>query len=316
MPLPALSVILAAAEGYCYIECTVRHLAAQTVAKTLELIIVAPSREHLNAPPEVFAAFGCHQILEVGPLRSIGSANALGVRAVNAPVVAFAEDHCFPEADWAERIIAAHAESSPQYGPWAVVGPAVLNANPGSAVSRADYWIGYGAWAWPCESQERDFLPGHNSSYKRDILLSLGPELEALLEAETVLHWKLRRLGHRLYLDSAVRTAHTNFSRWGVWIKILFLGGWVFAGARFPREALAKRALFAAASPLIPLVRLRHIFRHAAQRRMLGQLFSCFPALLVGLLVDGAGQFVGYLAGPSDAMARLAPYEFCRAKYS
>ena len=48
---------------------------------------------------------------------------------------------------------------------------------------------------------EVDYLPGHNSSYKRDVLLGYGDRLESMMESETVLHWDLRAKGHRLYLS-------------------------------------------------------------------------------------------------------------------
>jgi hypothetical protein len=38
-------------------------------------------------------------------------------------VVAFAEDHCYPDQHRAEALIAAHR------GPWAADGPAMRNAN-------------------------------------------------------------------------------------------------------------------------------------------------------------------------------------------
>ena len=58
----------------------------------------------------------------------------------HAPIVALAEDHCFPEPGWADALIRAHQ------GPWAVVGPVVRNANPATIVSWCDFVIGYGPW--------------------------------------------------------------------------------------------------------------------------------------------------------------------------
>src|SRR5437588_133855 len=82
----------------------------------------------------------------------------------------------------AQALLAAHR------GPWAAVGPVVRNANPSTSVSWADFLIGYGPWCDPAPAGDLDHLPGHNSSYKRAILLDYGSELEGLLEAESVLH--------------------------------------------------------------------------------------------------------------------------------
>src|SRR5690606_27239485 len=129
-----------------------------------------------------------------------------------APIIALAEDHCFPDPQWAERLLAAHQHF------WAAVGPGVRNANPRTAVSWADLFIGYGPWLIPSPSREAEFLPGHNTSYKRKILLDYADQLEKMMEAETLLHWDLREKGHRLYMESAAVVAHTNFSLWASWI--------------------------------------------------------------------------------------------------
>ncbi len=309
MGLRALAVVLTATDGFGVIAKTLEHLRRQSAASQIELVIVAPSCTELQAPEGLLEGFGETTVVEVGEIGSIGSANAAGVRAARAAVVAFAEDHSFPDANWAERILAAHE------GPWAVVGPAVKNANPASAISWADFLIGYGPWAWPCETREAEFLPGHNSSYKRELLLEYGNRLEKMLEAETVLHWDLRQKGQRLLLDASIRTSHTNYSQWGVWLKVQCLGGRVFGGARLAGAPWGKRLIFAAASPLIPVLRLWRISRTAFERGLFGKWLYCLPALAVGLLLDGVGQMMGYLAGPGEAMRKLAPYEFCRARY-
>ncbi|MCC6586331.1 MAG: glycosyltransferase [Bryobacterales bacterium] len=308
MPSPELSVVLTATEDYATVRKTIEHLRRQTAAAKIELVLVARRASELRAPAADLAPFHSHVVVELDPIRSIGAANAAGVRAASAAVVALAEDHCFPAEDWAERILLAHRNG------YAVVGPVMTNANPRTAVSWADFFIGYGPWAAPCASREANFLPGHNSSYKREVLLGYGPGLEGMLESETVLHWDLRGKGHRLYLDSTIRAAHTNYSLWSVWLRVQYLGGRMFAGTRLKGAPLAKRLLYAAASPLIPAIRLLRITKSVAGAGLWTQWLRTLPTLMIGLTIDGVGQAVGYLAGPSDAMERLAPYEFCRIR--
>jgi len=92
-------------------------------------------------------------------------------------VVAFTEDHSFPTPVWAEALIARHRE------PWAAVGPAFLNGNPQTLRSWTNLLIEYGPWLDPLEAGVRDHIPPHNSSYKRDLLLAYGDELQGLVEA-------------------------------------------------------------------------------------------------------------------------------------
>jgi hypothetical protein len=40
--------------------------------------------------------------------------------------------------------------------------------------------IGYGLWLIPSPSREVEFLPGHNSSYKRDVMCSWNTGINSL----------------------------------------------------------------------------------------------------------------------------------------
>jgi hypothetical protein len=207
-------------------------------------------------------------------------------------------------------LIKAHAQGH------AAVGPEVCNANPGSLVSWCDYLLGYGPWMSPCPAGQVPFLPGHNSSYKRNVLLSYGERLESMLESETVLHFDLVRQGYTLYLEPSARTAHVNFALWGVWLPVQYYCGRVFAGTRASAWSPGRKLFYGAASPLIPFVRAARLcaeFRKPHRPRH--RLASILPALFVGLAIDGVGQMIGYLRGPADSAARLADYEFDRLRF-
>ena len=166
----------------------------------------------------------------MGEMHSVGAAYAAGVHSATAPVVALGEDHSFPHPDWAERLVSAHQQ------PWAAVRPQVCNANPGSSIATADFLIAYGPWSESARSGEVEHLPGHNSSYKRDLLLEYGDSLPGMLEAESVLHWQLRRNGHKLYLETAAKTSHVNISRLVSWASAQYHAGRMFAAFRARNE--------------------------------------------------------------------------------
>jgi GT2 family glycosyltransferase len=304
---PELSVVLAAADGYGSVRQTVTHLRAQTALDRIELVLVLP-RGSAAADDAGLRDFRWLKRVEWPP-GTVGGANAAGVREASAAVVALAEDHCFPEPGWAEALLLAHRED------WAAVGPGVRNANPATAVSWADFFIGYGPWMLPAERREADFLPGHNSSYKRELLLGYESELEQMLEAETVLHWDLRRRGLRLLLEPAAVAAHTNFSLWRSWLPVQYHAGRLFAGSRVRGMPGWKRLLYVTGAPLIPLVRLARIARQAARARLSGRFLASLHALAVGLALDGLGQFMGYLAGTGAAREQVARYEYRRVDH-
>lgn len=307
---PAVSVVLATPDTYDSIRLTVRYLRAQTVRHQIELLIVGPSEEAIRAAESDLAGFWGHRLLAVGPLTSIARANAAGVRRARAPLVALAEDHCFPEPGWAEAFIAAHE------GPWAVVGPAIRNANPTTMVSWSDFVIGYGPWMDPVPAGPAPFLPGHNSCYKKSVLLAYGGHLEEMMEAETVLHFDLGRRGHQLRLEPAARASHTNFALASSWLPVMFYQGRVFGASRARRWGAGKRLLYVAASPLIPVLRLWRCVREMTKPGRPKQLLPrMLPMLILGLALDGLGQMLGYLAGQGNAVERVARYEFHRFRH-
>lgn len=305
---PALSVVLATPGPVSMIAATLNALRAQTLRSRIELILIVESKERLGLDPSMAEGFCNLQIIEVGKIRTVAHADAQGVLAASAPIVAFAEDHAFPEPGWAAALIEAHR------GPWAAVGPTIFNANPDTALSRADLFLAYGPWLDPALCGERSHLPGHNSSYKRDILLKYGQRLEEMLEAETLIQWDMRSKGLRLYHSSEARTRHTNFSLVPPFMNACYACGRSFGAARALHWNLVNRAIFTVASPLIPAVRLFRILRDVqASPTQRQSLRGALPALIFGLLLDGLGQMLGYALGPGDSAERLRIVEFDRA---
>lgn len=308
---PALSVILVTPDGFDALRQTVRHLAAQTIRDRIEIVIVGPSRAAIAPDDAAVEGFARVELVEVGEVRSGAHGYTAGIRGASAPVVVLGEDHSFPDPDWGRALVRAHE------GPWAAVGPVVANANPGSLISWADFLLGYGPWIEPAPAGEVEHLPGHNSAYKRDLLLEYGDDLESWMEAESVLHWDLRARGHRLYLEPAARTNHFNFSRLSAWLAASFHHGRTFAGRRarsWGRRAWLRRIAYTLASPLIPLVRLRRFVRDLRRSASPVSAWRLAPALLLELAVSAAGEAAGYAVGEGDSPIRVSAFEFHRER--
>jgi hypothetical protein len=305
---PALSVIMLTPDSGSSLRRTIQALAAQTVRDRIELVFVAASASALEIDPTVPACFASHQVVEIGAMTSTAVARAAGVRAANAPLVAFAEDHSFPMEGWAAALIEAHL------GPWAGVGPVMRNANPGTLTSWANLLVEYAPWLDPIPAGEYEHIPGHNSSYKRSVLLACGDNLADILEAESILQWDLRRRGHRFAIEPAARTRHENFARLGASVPLRFHSGRLFAASRAREWSAARRAFYTCAAPLIPVVRLvRTLGAMKRIRLRRGPRQVALVAILLAL--DGAGELVGYAAGSGGAMPRLADLEFHRERY-
>lgn len=308
--VPLFSAIISTPGGFDTIRKTVRCLLAQSMADKIELVIVTPSQVGYDVDDNYVSGFFGYKIVGFPSMKSVGAANALGVRAATAPVVGLCEDHSFPDPGWAEALIAAYNNNV------AAVGPVIKNANPKTLVSWADLLIAYAPWLDSVPSGEINHLPGHNSSYKREILLSYGDDLDKMMVSESVLHWDLRQKGYKLYLESNAKTAHTNFSLLLPWIKSKFHSGRVFGSARMVGWPRWKQLVYSAASPLIPIVRLwRMLIILSTTQQTFLFLLKLMPVMFAGLSISALGEMAGYAFGPGDSIEKLAKFEFHRRRY-
>jgi hypothetical protein len=178
-----------------------------------------------------------------------------------------------------------------------------------------DFLVDYGRWVPPVASGPVDDLPGHNSSYKRALLLDYGPELESMLDAEWILHRDLRHRGYALYLEPAAMTRHVSPSRLVPSLVQWFHYSRGFATSRSRDWPGARRALYAAGSPLIVLVRLRGVIaamRRVGQARLIGR---ALPLAVLTLAASAAGELVGYAVGGGEGAEGTREYELHRDRY-
>lgn len=311
-PAAELSVVLVAGTGPSNIVRTMQHLRAQTARRRMEVLIVAESSAGIDLATLAGDQFAACRVVEVGAIRERGAAAAAGLLAATSPIVGLIEDHSFPEPEWAEAMLRAHAAG------WTGVGPVVYNANPETVGSWVNYILSYGGFAPPLEAGERDLLPWHNSSYKRAALAPFTDRLGALLEWEGSLQAELIARGHKLYLEPAARTHHSNVSRALSTVGLNTQRGRIMGAQRATRERwpLWRRVIQAAAFPLFPLLQLRHVLPE--MRRM-----PVPPAMRTRVLVGvgatlgvlAAAEAWGLLAGEGDAVARIEDYELHRTRH-
>jgi hypothetical protein len=307
---PQMSVIVLTPDNLASVSRLVAHLQAQTVKEKLEVVIIVPSVESAGLNEVNLEGLGRVQVVEMGAFTKTAQARALGIRRAAASIIALTEEHSFPRPDWAEVLIEAHQER------WAAVGPAMENANPHSLLSWANLLIEYAPWVDPVSGGVTDYLPGHNSSYKRDVLLDYDAELGRILEAEYVLHSDLKARGYELYLEPAAKTQHLNFSAPWSWISLRLNDGIAFAALRSAGWSIPRRMVYAAASPLIPCIRLgrimRHIRRLAPRHKLMPRIV---PVLIAVLVISGIGEMLGYIFGEGQAAVKLSQMEFDRVEH-
>lgn len=309
-PIQALSVILITPDTFETVRRTCGYLAAQSIVERLELILCAPLESELHADTEMLARFGKTTIVETGNCRVVAQVKAMAARKASAPHIAFIEEHAFPHPCYAQHLLEALEQG------YAAAGPLMVNANPKLAASWANFVIEYGPWAGWSEARSPEHLPGNNGSYRREALLSFETSLEAMLDAESLLHWELKRRGERLRHEPRAKVFHVNITAFQPFWKVHYYYSRMFASARAAAWPIWKRLLYAGGGALIPIIRLK---RHWPDIRRVTPASSRTPTfwvlLALGLVSAAAGEVVGYFAGAGRSRERIYWLEFHRPRY-
>ena len=307
---PALSVVLVT-DQYETIRLVVACFAAQTNPDRLEIVIVIPRESANEVPLDRLSMFHSIKIARVESIKPMPAARAAGVRASTAPVVFIGETHSFPHPGFAEAIVTAHD------GPWDVVVPGLANANPSTAKSWAAFILDYGYWLAGLSASTIANGPTWNASYKRHILMDLGPRLDTALSSGDELPQKLRSDNRRVYFEPRAVIDHTNVEING-WADERYLSGLVVGANRGRRWSRPRRAFYLAASPLIPFVLL---YRTSKAVRLLlreGSLpRGSLLAIAAAAVVRTVGEAAGYAIGIDDeAEDRMEHYELHKLRFA
>lgn len=235
--VPELTAVVVTPARFDQLRRTVRHLREQTAAARVELVIVAPSTAAVgDCRREELDGFASVQVVPAGPIPNVDKASAVGVRAATAPAVALIEDHAFCQPGWAAAIIEAHRRADE------VIGSVILNGNRDRMLSWVNLLIAYGTWTDTTHAGAIDCLPGHNITYKRDVLLSYGDELPERLGRDGGLLDDLSGQGARFFLEPGARIAHVNPSILSATVDLRFNAGRLYGHMRCTGEGWSRRS--------------------------------------------------------------------------
>jgi len=308
--LPALSVIIATPDGFETIRQLLRYLAHQTIREQIELVFVTPSQSGLVVDREAMQPFWGYQVVEIGPFHSVNRARSKGIRQARATVVALTEDHCFPMPNWAQALLEAHQ------GPWVGVGPVIGLANQQTLQVWASFFIQYAPWMKPFAGGSVNDIPGHNSSYKKDILLQYGDKLEAMMDFEYVMHQDLQRRGYQLYTEPRAEVYHLFMTEFWAAQRETFLIGRLLAATRAKHLPAWKRLAYLVTTPLLPALRtwriLKEIWGFGWQKELLP---GVLPWLFLELSISALGELTGYLFGKGDSPHITLDLDFHRDRF-
>ena len=301
---PDYSVVLVVGTQRARAGAALESLLAQEGIERTEVLLFDRAEGVPDLPGSDHPSVRMHR---VPPDAIFSTVRTTAVHMARAPYVGFLEEHCRARPGWIAALLRAHQ------GPWAAVGSEVHHGNGSFSISRLIGLMNYYPWLAPTTSGVREMLPGHNSSFQREVLLSYGDDLERLLRADVSLFQQLIADGHRLYLESGAKFEHINETSLRSIVKGYFFWhrGYGVERARVGGWSPARRALYVAATPLIPfyfvmklLIRLSKVRPDLVAEALIGT-----PKILVAQLASASGQAIGLVFGPGDTEAKFTDYE-------
>ena len=288
-------------------ERAVRCLASlfsQSVIDRMEVLLVDIAREQHEPLP---GSNHPHVRIIRMPGSTYARARFRVVQEAGGRIVGFIEEHAWAFDGWAEAIVEAHGEA------YAGVGAEVHVGNPSVPHSPLIGVMNHHPWLAPAPRGLRTHLPGHNSAYKREILLRYGDGLLDLLRAELALCTRLRADGERLFLENRARFAHINETGIVSPSRGYFLWNRCYGDARARQFAWspARRMFYAVCTPLMPVYYLARLLPRLRRERpdLYPIAVAGIPRLFLAQSASAIGHTAGVLFGVGDAEARFSDYE-------
>jgi hypothetical protein len=178
------------------------------------------------------------------------------------------------------------------------------------------FFIQYAPWIKPTPGGVLPDIAGHNSSYKRDILLEYGSDLEKMLDFEYTLHQDLQRRGHQLFVETRAETFHVFMTDDSTCVEENYTIGRLLAATRARFQPGWKNIIYCLTTPLVPPLRtwriVRQIYSLGWQRQLIPGIL---PWLIWFLIVEAWGEFMGYLFGIGYAQKRTLDFDFHRQRF-
>jgi hypothetical protein len=297
-PHPEVSVVVASIVGAPFIDGCLASLEEQARALGAEVVVVACGA--VAEAERLRQRYPWARVLHEPERLTVPMLRRLGVEAARGELVAIIEEHCTAAPDWLAAGRAAHRGASV-----AAVGGPVADSDYRGLVDWVVYFIEYGSALPPAPAGKVSQLNTANIVYRRQVLLDHRPLLdEGYWEA--TLHPRLVAEGAELLSVPSMVVRHAGPFRLGYYLQQRYWFSRAYAGARRSGLSPVHRLLYLATAPVLPLLFLARIGQQVRRKRYRVDRFQrAAPLILVALVAMVAGEWVGYLLGPGDALSKV-----------
>jgi hypothetical protein len=212
---------------------------------------------------------------------------ASGIAQARGRLIALTSAACIPDGRWVAEILGAHSEY------YSGIGGAIELAPDASRLDWAAYLVRFARFMLPVDESSAD-LPAENVSYKGAALAAESGWIAAngfwVQDVNAHLRAQMRSL--RLNPRCIVQLKQPYSS--GDIVRQQIAQGRLLGRARARRTTGMRRLAYLAATPVIPLLRLRRIAREVStRRRHRGQFVASLPLIALILVCEAAGELAG-----------------------
>jgi hypothetical protein len=247
----------------------------------------------------VGSRFPWARLIDVAPGTTIPAMRAIAFEQVDTPFVAVIEDHVAVPPGWAALMVTRALETG------AVVGGPVDNLAAGTLLDRAAFLCEYSHCMPPLAGGPVSWLPGNNVIYRSEVAREFTPMLRAG-SWENDMHDAIRARGGQLEMVAEGTVGHDKHYSLGEYLSQRYLYSRSYAGRRSQQASLARRAVYAVGSFALPPLLLWRILKRVGHRPAhRSTLVKSLPLIGLFVLSWAAGELVGYVAGPGDALSKV-----------
>jgi glycosyltransferase involved in cell wall biosynthesis len=294
----AVSVVIASIVGAPFIDECLLSLEQQAKGCGAEVIVVAcGTAEYADRLAQKFPWV---RVIHRAERESVPDLRRRGVEQASGELVAIIEEHCVAAPDWLERAIEAHAG-----GDYGVVGGPVADDNYKRLRDWVVYFCEYNNYFPSWQEGEAHELGSANIAYSRALLLKYK-EVLGHGYWEAGLHPRLAADGVKFRPAPKMVVYHRGPFDYGYYLQQRYWFSRAFAGARSHHLPASRKMAYALAFPLVPFLLLARLAQRVRRQHChVDKLVQSLPLLVPALFVYVAGEFVGYLAGPGDALLKV-----------
>lgn len=294
MSTAELSVVVASVNGLPYVDACLTSLSQSCPEAT---VIVADSTDDATRV-HLAQRWPGVELLTFDEPKTVPELRAAGIFAARTPYVAVIEDHCVIRNGWAGTILDAH------HAGHSVVGGPIRNVEP-RIRDWAAFLFEYSGYVEPAERGATTDLPGMNVSYDSRAIAAI----EDLLRAgkwESWLHERLLAKEFTLYREPEAVIEHAKDFGVGEFCAQRFHYARAYAAMRNGDLGVARRAVYAAGSPLLVPLLLRRVVRNVRlKQRHQRELVLALPLLVLYCVATAAGEVSGYLFGDRGSLLKV-----------